>query len=106
LRYRVDNPPPAAIQQAAIVGRQCEQLHEALLHLRGFRDLERYWIEIHRLENEGDQVTRAAIAGLFDERHKPVEIIKWKEIYTLLESTIDKCEDVANIIERITIKQG
>ena len=104
--YRVEAPTPAAIQQASIVVQACEQLHEALLHLRTFKGLEEHWIEIHRLENEGDQVTRAAIAGLFDERHKPLEIIKWKEIYQLLEATIDKCEDVANIIERITIKHA
>jgi predicted phosphate transport protein (TIGR00153 family) len=104
--YRIDAPTEAAIQQASIVVRQCELLHEALGHLRGFKGLERYWIEIHRLENEGDQVTRGAIAGLFDERHKPLEIIKWKEIYTLLEATIDKCEDVANIIERIVVKHA
>ena len=104
--YRIDAPTAAAIEGATLVVRQCELLHEALGHLRGFKGLERYWIEVHRLENEGDQVTRAAIAELFDERHKPLEIMKWKEIYTLLENTIDKCEDVANIIERIVLKHA
>jgi len=104
--YRIDAPTAASIEAATIVVRQCELLHEALSHLRGFKGLERYWIEVHRLENEGDQVTRAAIAQLFDERHKPLEIFKWKEIYALLENTIDKCEDVANIIERIVLKHA
>ena len=104
--YRIDAPTAASIEAATIVVRQCELLHEALSHLRGFKGLERYWIEVHRLENEGDQVTRAAIAQLFDERHKPLEIFKWKEIFTLLENTIDKCEDVANIIERIVLKHA
>jgi predicted phosphate transport protein (TIGR00153 family) len=104
--YRIDAPTAAAIEGATIVVRQCELLHEALSHLSTFKGLERYWIEVHRLENEGDQVTRAAIAELFDERHKPLEIMKWKEIYTLLENTIDKCEDVANIIERIVLKHA
>jgi predicted phosphate transport protein (TIGR00153 family) len=104
--YRIEAPTPTAIQQAAIIVKQCEQVHEALQHLRGFHDLERYWIEIHRLENEGDTLVRAAIAGLFDERHKTLEIIKWKEVYQLLEATIDKCEDVANIIERIVVKHA
>jgi len=104
--YRIDAPTAASIEAATIVVRQCELLHEALIHLRGFKGLERYWIEVHRLENEGDQVTRAAIAQLFDERHKPLEIFKWKEIYALLENTIDKCEDVANIIERIVLKHA
>jgi predicted phosphate transport protein (TIGR00153 family) len=104
--YRVEAPTSTAIEQAAIIVRQCEQIHEALLHLRGFKDLERYWIEVHRLENEGDQLARKAIANLFASDRKTIEIIKWKEIYALLEATIDKCEDVANIIERITIKHA
>jgi predicted phosphate transport protein (TIGR00153 family) len=104
--YRIETPTPTAIEQATIIVRQCEQLHEALLHLKGFKDLERYWIEVHRLENEGDRLARQAIADLFSTGLDPIEVIKWKEVYALLESTIDKCEDVANIIERITIKHA
>jgi len=58
------------------------------------------------LENEGDRIARQAIADLFSGGGDPLEIIKWKENYALLESAIDKCEDVANIIERIVIKQA
>ena len=104
--YHIDAPTPVAIQQSSIVVRQCEQLYEALTHLRGFHGLDKYWIEVHRLENEGDQLARGAIAGLFQNGGDPVEIIKWKEIYGLLETTIDKCEDVANIIERIVVKHA
>jgi len=104
--YRIDAPTKVAIQQAAIVVRQCEQLHEALGHLRGFKGLEKYWIEVHRLENEGDRLARTAIAGLFENGQKPIELIKWKDVYSLLEQTIDKAEDVANIIERIVVKHA
>jgi predicted phosphate transport protein (TIGR00153 family) len=104
--YRVEAPTAIAVEQASIVVRQCDQLHQALQHLKGFKDLEKYWIEVHRLENEGDLVARKAIADLFSGGADPIEVIKWKEIYGLLESTIDKCEDVANIIERITIKHA
>ena len=104
--YRIEAPTAVAVQQAAIVVKQCEQLHDALLHLRGFKGLESRWIEVHRLENEGDIIARQAIADLFANGGDPVGIIKWKEIYALLESAIDKCEDVANIIERITIKHA
>ena len=104
--YRIEAPTSVAVQQASIIVRQCEQLHEALTHLRGFKGLDKYWIEVHRLENEGDSLARQAIADLFSGGGDPVEIIKWKEVYGLLESTIDKCEDVANIIERITIKHA
>ena len=104
--YHIDSPTPVAVQQASIVVRQCEQLHEALSHLRGFRNLEQYWIEVHRLENEGDLLARRAIADLFEKQKDPVELIKWKDVYTILETTIDKCEDVANIIERIVVKNA
>jgi uncharacterized protein len=104
--YRIEAPTAVAIQQATIVVRQCEQLQQALSHLRGFKGLEPYWIEVHRLENEGDQLARQAIADLFSGGADAIEVIRWKEIYSLLEQTIDRCEDVANIIERITIKQA
>ena len=104
--YRVEAPTPTAIQQASIIVRQCEQIHEALGHLRKFQGLDQYWIEIHRLENEGDQVVRSAIAALFRNGGNPLEVIKWKEIYALLESAIDKCEDVAKTIERIVVKHA
>jgi predicted phosphate transport protein (TIGR00153 family) len=104
--YRIDAPTPVAVEQAAIVVRQCEQLHEALSHLRGFKNLDKYWIEVHRLENEGDRIARNAIASLFEKEKDPIELIKWKEVYSLLEATIDKCEDVANIIERIVVKNA
>ncbi len=104
--YRIPAPTPAAIELCSLIVRQCEQLHEALSHLRGFSGLDTYWIEVHRLENEGDRVSRAAIAGLFDDTRDPIDVIKWRKMYGLLEATIDKCEDVANVIERITIKQA
>ena len=104
--YRVDAPTSTAVEQAVIIVKQAEILHEALVHLQGFKDLDRYWIEVHRLENEGDQIVRNAIARLFDEERDPVNVLKWKDIYSLIEATIDKAEDAANIIERITIKHA
>jgi predicted phosphate transport protein (TIGR00153 family) len=104
--YRIDAPSAVAVQQASIIGKQCEQVLEALTNLRGFKGLDRYWIEVHRLENEGDQLARKAVADLFSGGGHPIEVIKWKDIYSHLEAAIDKCEDVANIIERITIKHA
>ncbi|HEY7132563.1 MAG TPA: DUF47 family protein [Candidatus Limnocylindrales bacterium] len=104
--YKIEAPTETAVNQAAIIVKQAERLHEALSHLQGFKGLDRYWIEVHRLENEGDQLVRAAIAGLFQEEIDPISLTKWKDIYGLLEETIDKAEDVANIIERITIKHA
>ncbi len=105
--YRIDAPTEAAVQQAAIIVRQCEALHEALMKLPTFAGLEQYWIEVHRLENEGDRVVRGAVASLFaDDSMKATDVVKWKDVYALLEDCIDKCEDVANIIERIVVKHA
>jgi uncharacterized protein Yka (UPF0111/DUF47 family) len=63
-------------------------------------------IEINRLENEGDRLSRILIAQLFKDEKDPVEIIKWKEIIEVLETAIDKCEDVANVLETICLKNA
>jgi predicted phosphate transport protein (TIGR00153 family) len=104
--YRIEAPTKTSIKQAALVVQCCETLHEALSHLRGFKEIDPYVTEIHRLEHEGDRLSRAAIAGLFDDGAKTIEVLKWKEIYTLLEETIDKCEDAAQLIERIVVKHA
>jgi predicted phosphate transport protein (TIGR00153 family) len=101
--YRIDAPTPQAVELAAIIVRQAEVLYEALTKLKGFKGLDQYWIEVHRLENEGDRIVRAAIAGLFRDDADPLDVIRWNKIYDLLERAIDQAEDVANIIERITI---
>src|SRR5207237_10391321 len=62
--YRIEEPTDVARQQAEIVTKQCEQIGDALRHLRGFTGLEHYWIEIHRLENDGDQLARHAVPAL------------------------------------------
>ena len=104
--YRVAAPTAIAVEQASIIVKQAELLHDALAHLKGFKGLDKYWIEVHRLENEGDRIARAAIAKLFDDEQDPITLVKWKDVYGILEATIDKAEDVANIIERITIKHA
>ena len=105
--YNIERPTPAAIQQAGIIAKQCGVIHEALGKLPQFEGLNEYWIEVHRLENEGDRTVRAAVAELFsNDRIKATDLVKWKDVYALLESCIDKCEDVAQIIERIAVKQA
>jgi uncharacterized protein len=104
--YGVDAPTPVAIQQAEVIVRACEQVAEALANLRTFKGLDPYWIEIHRLENEGDRIVRRGMAELFTNGGDPVNIIKWKDLYSLLEETVDACEDVANVIERIVVKHA
>ncbi|HEU4429794.1 MAG TPA: DUF47 family protein, partial [Myxococcota bacterium] len=61
---------------------------------------------INRLENEGDQILRRAVARLFKESKDAIEVIKWKEIYENLEAATDRCEDVANIIEGVVLEHA
>ena len=104
--YRVEAPTATAVEQAGIIVKQVELLHDALAHLEGFKGLDRYWIEVHRLENEGDQLARKAIADLFSGGGHPLEVIKWKELYDTLERALDQCEDVANVLESIALKHA
>ncbi len=104
--YNIGAPTPASIEQAAIIVKQCEQIHEALTKLRSYQDLDRYWIEVHRLENQGDRIARASVAQLFADDRSATDLVKWKDVYALLEECIDKCEDVANIIEKIVVKHA
>ena len=104
--YGISAPTKSSVKQAALVVQACETIHQALSNLRGFKGLDQYIIEIHRIENEGDRLARSAIAGLFEDGAKTIEVLKWKDVYTLLEDTIDKCEDVADMIERIVVKHA
>jgi predicted phosphate transport protein (TIGR00153 family) len=104
--YRIQAPTKTAVKQASLIVQACETIHQALSNLRGFKGLDPYIVEIHRLENEGDRLSRSAIAGLFDDGTKTIDVLKWKDVYALLEDTIDKCEDVADMIERIVVKHA
>jgi uncharacterized protein len=83
------------------------ELAKALALLEDFKGLEPVLKNVHRLENEGDQITRVALGKLFAGNHPtPADLIKWKDIYSLLESTLDECESVAEIMETISIKSA
>jgi predicted phosphate transport protein (TIGR00153 family) len=104
--YKIEEPSSTALAQAEIIVKQTEEIVRALEKLKGFKGVGAHWIEIHRLENEGDRVVRQAMADLFTNGVDAVEIIRWKDLYALLEDTIDSCEDVANVIERIVVKHA
>jgi predicted phosphate transport protein (TIGR00153 family) len=104
--YNIEAPTETAQAQAEIITRQCEQLAEGLSRLRSFKGIEPFWIEVHRLENEGDRIARQAVAELFKHGQEPMDVIKWKDVYALLEKAIDACEDAANVIERIVVKHA
>jgi predicted phosphate transport protein (TIGR00153 family) len=104
--YRIAKPAPEALQLSSIIVQQCEVIVVAVGKLRSFKDLKTDWVEIHRLESEGDRVSREAIAGLFAGSMHAMDVIKWKDVYELLEAGCDRCEDVADIIEQIVAKHA
>ena len=104
--YGVQSPTKTSVKQAALIVQACETIHSALANLRGFKEGTEFVTEIHKIEHEGDRLVRSAIAGLFEDGTKTIEVLKWKDIYALLEDTIDGCEHVAHLIERIVIKHA
>lgn len=87
----------------------CERVAEAVASLRNLKHpkvLLEKCVEINRLENEADTLLRGTLARLFKEEKDPVVIIKWKEIYELIETATDRCEDVANIIEGVVLENS
>ncbi|HZV47768.1 MAG TPA: DUF47 family protein [Thermodesulfovibrionales bacterium] len=85
-----------------------ELVHKAIKKLeeKNYSHMQEYCIEINKLENKIDRVFRDALGHLFDEVKDPILVIKWKEIYEHLENASDKCEDVADILESIAIKNA
>jgi len=104
--YRIEAPMEQAQALTKVLVGSCEQLAEALEHLREFKGLEHYWIEIHRLENEGDRISRDAVASLFSNGIDPMVVIRWKDMFAVLENAIDATETAAQIIEGIVIKNS
>ncbi len=104
--YRIEAPMEQSLAMADVLVKACEQLAAALEHLRNFRDLEAYWIEIHRLENDGERLYRDAVASLFANGIDPMVVIRWKDIFERLEEAIDAAEHVADTLETIVIKNS
>jgi predicted phosphate transport protein (TIGR00153 family) len=105
--YRVDKPTFEAKELAFIIVRCCHTISSALTHLgKRHDDIFEQCVELNALENEADKVCREAISRLFDEETDPIQLIKWKEIYEILERTTDKCEDAANILESVVVKNA
>jgi len=104
--YRIEAPMDQAIKLARVLKAASRQVAEAIPNLRGFRDLSEHTVEINRLENEGDRITREAVASLFDGGIDPMVVIRWKDLFERLEAAIDATEHVANILEGIVIKNS
>lgn len=107
--YRVGEIRPDAIELAGIILRAAEETDALIRDLDKMKKpkaMKERWIEVNRLENVGDSISRRAIASLFENETDPIEVIKWKELYEHLETAIDKCEDAVNIVEAVCLKNA
>ena len=102
--YRIEAPMDQAVAMADVLVKACERLATLLENLRGYKDLDKYWIEIHRLENDGDRLFREAFASLFAGGSDPMVVIRWRDIFLRLERAIDATEDAATVVETIATK--
>ena len=102
--YGVQRIRPASVQQADVILRCARKLDEAVAHLEGFKVQSRTLIELRELEDEGDRLARDAVAELFRSEQDPIALIRWKEIYERLEEAVDACENAADVLEAIVVK--
>jgi uncharacterized protein len=104
--YRIEAPMDQALAMTDVLVKSCKQLALLLENLRGFKDLQQYWIEIHRLENDGDRLFRDALGSLFANGIDPMVVIRWRDILLRLERAVDATEAAAHIVEGIVIKNS
>jgi len=102
--YEVREVPLKAQQQADVIHRAASRLHEAVERLEGFKDSSRQLAALRELEDEGDRLSREAIAELFRSGADPLTIIRWKDIHEQLEEAVDACENAADVLEAILVK--
>ena len=103
--HKIEQPLPQMISLAETLAQAARTGAEAMPGLRKMKGLDSYWVEINRLENEGDRLYRQTIADLFSGEFNAMDVLKWKDIIEEIETAIDKLEDVANTIEGIVLKQ-
>lgn len=107
--FKIEEPMEEAKQLARCLVRSTALIKEMVPHLRDTKDpdaVRQRVREVHRLESEADTIERQALLRLFENNPDPIHVIKWKNIIEVLESATDKCEDVANVIEGIVLKNA
>jgi uncharacterized protein len=104
--HRIPQPIAGMRQQADVLVRTAEKVHEAMRQLRNPRSLDPVLLEVHRLEDEGDRVYRKTTAVLFSGEFGALDVLRLKEVVDALETAIDKCESVANTLEAIALKHA
>lgn len=103
--YHIEAPMEQATALAEVLVGAGEQVARALRALRTGADMAPHLVEIHRLENEGDRITRDGVASLFANGIDPMVVIRWKDIFGALEASVDACETVAHVLEGISLRR-
>ncbi len=106
LLYEIDKLPSEVAAQVDVLQRGTELTADAMPRLRTMKDLEEYWIEINRLENQGDRSHRRMVARLFNGSFDAIEVLKLKDVVDALENATDALEHVANTVEQIAVKES
>jgi predicted phosphate transport protein (TIGR00153 family) len=106
INYKITNPPPAAQKLAEIILKQAQEISKGVSLLEKNEHVLEHCVEINRLENDADAVSRDAIAHLFEEEKDPIRLIKIKELIEVLELATDKAEDAANVLETVVLKSA
>ena len=104
--YGVEAPMEQAQEMTCVLVRAADEVVAALGELRDGGGVRERLVEIHRLEDRADRIVRAAVASLFVQGIDPMMVIRWKDIFETLESAVDACETVANVLEGITLKRA
>ena len=104
--YKIEAPMEQASRLAQILLDATRQIALAVPLIRTFGDISEYTMEIHKLENDGDRISRDAVASLFDGGIDPMVVIRWKDMFAVLEKAIDSTETAAHILEGIVIKNS
>src|ERR671923_916122 len=102
--YGVTEIRPAAKDQAQVILRSTEKLREAVERVDGFKDANRQLDELRDLEDEGDRLNREAVSELFKSNEDPMDVLRWKDIHEQLEEAVDACENAADVLEAILVK--
>jgi predicted phosphate transport protein (TIGR00153 family) len=104
--YRLETVRYGARELARVITASTEEVRLALVAMGQHKGLLGHAVEINRLENEADRIHQDAVSRLFDDERDPVTVMKWKETFDFLEDATDRCEDVANVLEGVMVKNG
>ena len=105
--YKITEPTPQAKELGFLILKSVRELNRGISYMGKKMDgVYEHCVEVNSLENEADRVCRDAIAYLFEHEKDPIAILKWKEIYETLETATDRCEDAANVLEGVALKNA